>query len=70
MFFANGLTQASASVVSSGNLIKKVYFPRLIIPISTILSDLSIGPFYPALGAMMLWYGIHVTANAGWRSRF
>src|SRR4029079_18198581 len=30
-FFANGLAQASSKVVGSGGLIKKVYFPRLII---------------------------------------
>ncbi|MEP6904081.1 MAG: ABC transporter permease, partial [Actinomycetota bacterium] len=30
--FSNGLTQATGSLVASSNLIKKVYFPRLIIP--------------------------------------
>src|SRR5688500_14647918 len=38
--FSNGLTQASASVVASSNLIKKVYFPRLIIPTATVLAGL------------------------------
>ena len=32
MFFANGLNHASSRLVSNGNLIKKVYFPRLLIP--------------------------------------
>jgi lipopolysaccharide transport system permease protein len=32
-FFANGLNQASNSLVGSANLIKKVYFPRLVVPI-------------------------------------
>src|SRR5262249_32758345 len=32
MFFAHGLSQAVNSIVSGGNLIKKVYFPRLIMP--------------------------------------
>jgi lipopolysaccharide transport system permease protein len=35
-FFAFALTQASDSLVSSSNLIKKVYFPRLILPLSAI----------------------------------
>src|SRR5512143_736904 len=34
-FFANGLIQSSDSLVGSQNLIKKVYFPRLVIPISS-----------------------------------
>src|SRR4030043_1239971 len=37
-FFANGLSQSSNSLVGSANLIKKVYFPRLIVPISSVLS--------------------------------
>ncbi len=37
-FFANGLMHASTSLVGSSNLIKKVYFPRLAIPIATVLS--------------------------------
>jgi homopolymeric O-antigen transport system permease protein len=37
-FFSNGLTQASNSLVGNANLITKVYFPRLIAPLATILS--------------------------------
>jgi lipopolysaccharide transport system permease protein len=37
-FFAQGLTQSSNSLVGSQNLITKVYFPRLIIPLATILA--------------------------------
>ena len=37
-FFANGLTQSSNSLVSSANLISKVYFPRLTVPLSAVLS--------------------------------
>jgi lipopolysaccharide transport system permease protein len=37
-FFSNGLTQSSNSLVSSANLISKVYFPRLTIPLSAVLS--------------------------------
>jgi lipopolysaccharide transport system permease protein len=35
-FFANALTQASSSVVGAGNLISKVYFPRILIPVAAI----------------------------------
>lgn len=37
-FFANALSESSMSLVSSSHLISKVYFPRLIIPISAVLS--------------------------------
>jgi lipopolysaccharide transport system permease protein len=58
-FFATGLTQSSNSLVASQNLLKKVYFPRLAIPIATVLSggvDFVIA-FLVLLG-MLLWYGI------------
>lgn len=34
-FFSNGVTRASASLLSDPNLISKIYFPRLIVPISS-----------------------------------
>jgi lipopolysaccharide transport system permease protein len=37
-FFSNALTQSSNSLVSSSNLISKVYFPRLAVPISAVFS--------------------------------
>jgi lipopolysaccharide transport system permease protein len=37
-FFANGLTQAANSVVLNQNLVTKIYFPRLAIPIATVLA--------------------------------
>lgn len=35
--FSSGLTNAGNSMVNNSNIIKKIYFPRLIIPISSIL---------------------------------
>jgi lipopolysaccharide transport system permease protein len=40
LFFANGVTVASASVVTNVNLVTKVYFPRLVIPIASVLSNI------------------------------
>lgn len=66
-FFANGLSQAANSLVGSANLIKKVYFPRLIIPISSILSGIvDFGLAFLVLLGMMLYYGIVPTANVIW----
>jgi lipopolysaccharide transport system permease protein len=38
--FSVALMQASTSLVGSGNMITKVYFPRLVLPISSVLSGL------------------------------
>jgi lipopolysaccharide transport system permease protein len=39
-FFANALGQASNSLVGSASLVSKVYFPRLVIPLASVLSGL------------------------------
>jgi lipopolysaccharide transport system permease protein len=39
-FFSTALSEASNSLISNTNLISKVYFPRLIIPTSTIITSL------------------------------
>lgn len=69
--FSNGLTQATASVVASSNLIKKVYFPRLIIPTATVLAgvvDFLIA--FAVLLVMMFAYGITPTLNSIWLPAF
>ena len=38
--FSNGLLNAASSMVANANIIKKIYFPRLIIPLSSILTAL------------------------------
>lgn len=70
-FFANGLSQASNSLVSGANLIRKVYFPRLAMPIATVLSGTVdfILAFLMLLG-MMLAYGIVPTVNVFWLPLF
>jgi lipopolysaccharide transport system permease protein len=66
-FFANGLSQSSHSLVGSANLIKKVYFPRLVVPISSVISGVFdfILAFLVLLG-LMLYYGIFPTLNIVW----
>jgi lipopolysaccharide transport system permease protein len=57
--FAYALTQSSNSVVNEQRLITKVYFPRLIVPISSVLSGLmDFGVALLLLFAMMAWYGV------------
>ena len=66
-FFANGLTGSANSLVGSSHLITKVYFPRLVIPISTVLSGIPdfLLAFLVLLG-MMLFFGIAPTYNIVW----
>ena len=65
--FSNGLTRSSNSMVGSANLITKVYFPRLIIPVASVLSGVVdfVLAFIVLLG-MMVFYGIYPTANVAW----
>jgi lipopolysaccharide transport system permease protein len=63
-FFANAIGASAGSVVGSSQLISKVYFPRLIIPLSSVgagLIDFAIASSILLL--MMLWYGVGWTLN-------
>lgn len=58
-FFSYVLVNSSNSLVASERLITKIYFPRLAIPLSGMLSglvDFAIGMLF--LGAVMAWYGL------------
>lgn len=61
--FSTAISDAGRSLVTSRNMITKVYFPRLIVPLSSILSgvvDFAIA--FLLLIGMMLYYGITPTA--------
>jgi lipopolysaccharide transport system permease protein len=56
-FFSSALSDASGSLVSNANLISKVYFPRLIVPMAAVgvtLVDFTIN--FVMMVAMMIWY--------------
>jgi lipopolysaccharide transport system permease protein len=64
-YFSEATVRSSASLVGDANLIRKVYFPRLLIPLSAAVTpvvDFSLA-FLMLLG-MMVWYGFHPTWNA------
>jgi lipopolysaccharide transport system permease protein len=57
-FFASSLSDASGSLIGNANLISKVYFPRLIVPASAVIT--SFVDFLIAgviMLALMAWYG-------------
>lgn len=61
-YFAAALTRSSTSLVGSANLITKVYFPRLIIPLSAVVSGLiDFGIGFLVLVVLMVYYGISPT---------
>lgn len=65
--FSNGLSTAANSLVGNSNLIKKVYFPRLIIPTATVLAgviDFAIA--FVILLVLMAFYGIYPTVKIFW----
>lgn len=63
-FFSNGVGFASNSLVAEANMIKKVYFPRMIMPLSSILSGaLDFLLAFLVLVGMMIYYGITPTAT-------
>ena len=66
-FFAYGLAQSSASVVSSQALIGKIYFPRILLPTATVLSGLvDFVIALAVLGIMLMYYQVPIAARALW----
>lgn len=56
-FFSNAVTRSGASLVANANLLSKVYFPRLLVPVSATLSALvDTGFGFLMLLAIMLGY--------------
>ena len=66
-FFATALTTASGSLVASANMVKKIYFPRLTLPISTVLGGVvDFVLAFVVLMGMMFFYGLTPTINIIW----
>ena len=66
-FFAAGLAEASNSLISNGNLISKVFFPRLIVPTAVIIvSFVDFLISFVVLLGMLIWYNF----VPGWQILF
>jgi lipopolysaccharide transport system permease protein len=60
MYFAASLQNATSKIVDNQNVITKVYFPRLILPISAVVSGLvDFGISFVMFVAIMIYYRIH-----------
>jgi lipopolysaccharide transport system permease protein len=56
-FFSNALTDSSGSLVKEVNMLSKIYFPRLIIPLTSVLGRLiDLGISFLLLFVLMAWY--------------
>jgi lipopolysaccharide transport system permease protein len=66
-FFSSGVQQSTNSLVASSDLITRVYFPRLVVPIATTLSGVvDFALAFVVLLGMMAWYGVWPGANVVW----
>lgn len=63
-YFAEALRRSAVGVVGDADLIRKIYFPRLVIPLAMVtapLADFLLGVL--VLVGLMLWYGLWPTWN-------
>lgn len=67
IFFQESASEGVTSVVGNANLIKKIYFPREVFPLTSVITklvELSISLFI--LSGLMAWYGIAPTWQLAW----
>jgi lipopolysaccharide transport system permease protein len=58
-FFARALSSGSISIVANSAIITKVYFPRMVLPLSAVLAGfVDYGVNLAVMVALMLWYGL------------
>jgi len=63
-FFSNAITNSGNSLVGNSNLITKVYFPRMIIPIASVASGLlDFAVAFVLLVGLMFYYGVGLSVN-------
>ncbi len=63
-YFANAVTEGSASLVTNAHMLSKVYFPRLILPLASVVArgvDFVIALIF--LAVLMVWFGVTPTWN-------
>lgn len=67
IFFQESASEGVSSVVSNANLIRKIYFPREVFPITSVLTKLfELCISLSILAGLMTWYGIFPTWQLLW----
>jgi lipopolysaccharide transport system permease protein len=65
MYFSGAVTRSSASLVSNAQLLTRVYFPRVLMPLSAILSALvDFAVAFVVLVGLMVWYRLPLAPTA------
>lgn len=58
-YFSEAISRGSVSVINDANLVRKIYFPRVIMPLSAALTPLAdFVPAFAILVGMMVWHGL------------
>src|ERR1700746_2058010 len=58
-YFSQSIARSGASLVTDANLIRKIYFPRLVIPTSAVVAPLvDFALSFVIFGVMMAWYRV------------
>lgn len=71
MYFATALQNATNTIVENQRLITKIYFPRLALPLSSVVSGLvDFGISFAMFIAMAAYYGIYPGAAVFWLPAF
>ncbi|MGH9757419.1 MAG: ABC transporter permease [Candidatus Acidiferrales bacterium] len=71
LYFAAGLQNSTNIIVENQRVITKVYFPRLILPLSSILSGLvDFGISFLIFIILMVYYHVHPTVHLFWLPAF
>ncbi len=70
-FFAAALSVSARSMLTSGNMVSKIYFPRIIVPLASVFANLVdfLIAFVILIG-MMIFYHITPTINMLWLPAF
>ena len=67
MFFSNGLSLASNSLVNNAQLVTKIYFPRILVPMAAVLGGLvDFLLAFILLAVMVYWYGARIQPTIIW----
>ena len=63
-YFSNILTDSSSSLIQNRDMLSKVYFPRLVLPVSAVIAKLlDFLIAFTVLGGLLLYYGFLPTTN-------
>jgi lipopolysaccharide transport system permease protein len=64
-YFSTAMASSTQSLISNAGMLSKVYFPRLVIPMTPVLAKLvDFAIAFLLLGILMIWFGIGPTWNA------